>query len=379
MLGFTCRITATPFIINTPLCHPVLDHPKKLKKVRPSSAAAKKKKKRSTPLPTARNRQAIVRVHQIDALLRAGKRPNATWLAKRFRTSVSTIWRDIDFMRNRLNHEIACDPVRGGYYYTKEPPPLPDMHYSEGDLFGICMLEQMLTMFQGTQLGAQMRATFKKLSAGLHEKLAVSWDALAEVVSFRTTITPARVAPDILETLSQAVMAHEEVEFFYSGLQREHGELRRVEPYHLLVRDGIWYLSAYDPARGETRRFLPLRMQQVRATGNFFEKGERHTDPEEHLQHSIGVYGGDKPEQIRLRLTPRGVRLFSERIHHPSQQITPTEDGGHELTMTVYINPELERMLMSYCGEATVLEPESLRQQLLENARQMLAKAGEPV
>ena len=168
---------------------------------------------------------------------------------------------------------------------------------------------------------------------------------------------------------------HKEVEFFYSGLQREQGEQRRVEPYHFLVRDGIWYVSAYDPARGATRRFLPLRMQEVRATGSFFEMGERHTNPEERLRHSIGVFGGDKPERIRLRLTPMGARLFSERIYHPSQQITPTGDGGHEMTMTVYINPELERMLMSYCREVTVLEPESLRQQLLENARQMLAGA----
>ena len=341
--------------------------------------APKKKQATRTPKHKAFNRTAIWRVHQIDAMLRAGKIPSPDYLEEKLEASRSTIARDIRFLRDSLNHPLEFDHERGGYYYTKESPPLPEMQYSEGDLFGICVLEQMLGMFQGTQLGAQMRATFEKLSAGLHEKLAVSWDALAEIVSFRTTITPARVAPDILETLSQAMIAHEEVEFFYSGLQREQGEQRRVEPYHFLVRDGIWYLSAYDPARGATRRFLPLRMQEVRATGSFFEMGERHTNPEERLRHSIGVFGGDKPERIRLRLTPMGARLFSERIYHPSQQITPTGDGGHEMTMTVYINPELERMLMSYCREATVLEPESLRQQLLENARQMLAGADEPV
>lgn len=341
------------------------------------STPAATKKKKTTPVSMARNRHAIWRIHQFDALLRAGKRPNATHLAEKFETSRSTIWRDVEFMRERLNLPIAYDSVRGGYYYTKEAPPLPQMHFSEGDLFGFCVLEQMMTMFHGTQLEAQLRGTFEKLASGLREGLAVSWDALAEAVSFRTTIIPARVAPEILETLSRAVMAHEEVEFFYSGLQNEQGELRRVEPYHLLLRDGIWYLSAYDPARGETRCFLPLRMQQVRATGRFFEKGERHSDPEARLQHSIGVFGGDKPERIRLRLTPMGARLFSERSYHPSQQITRTSDGGYELTMTVYINPELERMLMSHSREAKVIEPESLRQQLIENARQMLEWANE--
>jgi predicted DNA-binding transcriptional regulator YafY len=346
---------------------------KKSQKVKKTSAQTKKN------LPEARNRNAIWRIHQIDALVRAGKRPNGPYLTKKLQTSRSSIARDIEFMRDRLLLPLEIDPVRGGYYYTKEAPPLPHMQFSEGDLFGFCVLEQMMTLFRGTQLEAQLRGTFEKLATGLQDEISVSWEALAEAVSFRTTTTPNRVEPEILETISRVVSTHEEVEFLYSSLQSDKAEWRRVEPFHIRLRDGVSYLFAYDPAREETRCFMLLRMQQLRTTGRFFEKAERHSDPDTKLQHSIGVFGGEKPELVRLRLSKMGARLFSERSYHPTQKITQTSDGGSELTMTVYINPELEQMLMSHFREAKVIEPESLRLQLLENARQMLTWANEPV
>lgn len=332
-----------------------------------------KEPKKSTKPPEARNRHAIWRIHQIDALLRAGKSPNATWLARKFETSRSTIARDIEFMRDSLNLPLEYDQARGGYWYTKEAPPLPHMQFTEGDLFGFCVMEQMLALFRGTELEPQLRSTFEKLAAGLTEQLSVSWEAVAEAVSFRATSTPVPVDPEVLDTVRRTVIAHEEVEFLYSGLHDDSPGRRRVEPFHLVLRDGLWYLFSYDLDAQEIRNFVLLRMEQVRATGRFFEKGERHIDPEIRLQHSIGIFSGDKPERVRLRLNKIGARLLSERSYHPTQKITRLPDGQHELTMDVHITPELERWVMSYWSEVQVLEPASLRERIQESARSVLA------
>ena len=68
-----------------------------------SASTPAKESKKSTKPPEARNRHAIWRIHQIDALLRAGKSPNTTWLAAKLETSRRSIERDIEFMRDRLN------------------------------------------------------------------------------------------------------------------------------------------------------------------------------------------------------------------------------------------------------------------------------------
>ncbi|RYD19984.1 MAG: WYL domain-containing protein [Verrucomicrobiaceae bacterium] len=123
----------------------------------------------------------------------------------------------------------------------------------------------------------------------------------------------------------------------------------------------------------ELRTFALQRMSRVQRTGRHFEKGQRHIDPEVRLQHSIGIFSGDKPELVHLRLNKLGARLLSERSYHPTQKITRGADGRHELTMQVHITPELERWVMTHLSEVEVLAPASLRQQIQEKARAVLA------
>ncbi len=306
-------------------------------------------------------------------MLRARKVPSPAYLSEKLEASPSTIDRDIRFLRDSLNHPLEFDHERGGYYYTREAPPLPDMQYAEGDLFGFCVVEQMLTLFRGTELETQLRSTFRKLARGLTEQLSVSWESVAEAISFRATSNPIPVDPELLDAARRAAMKYEEVEFLYQGLHDEIPLKRHVEPFHLLVRDGMWYLFTYDLEAQDTRNFSLLRMQEFRGLGKFFEKGERHVHPETCLQHSIGIFSGDKPELVHLRLNKLGARLLSERSFHPTQKITRAPDGQHELTMHVHITPELERWVMNYWSEVEVLAPAFLREQIQANARAVLA------
>ena len=65
------------------------------------------------------------------------------------------------------------------------------------------------------------------------------------------------------------------------------------------------------------------------------------------IAHSIGIYGGEEPQRLHLRLGPRAARWFGERRFHATQQFTSHANGTAELTMEVAINPELERLILS--------------------------------
>jgi hypothetical protein len=73
---------------------------------------------------------ALPRIYFIDRRIASGSYPNTRQLALEYETSPSTISRDIDFMRARLDTPIAYDHQRNGYYYTEKPfgypPDLPE-------------------------------------------------------------------------------------------------------------------------------------------------------------------------------------------------------------------------------------------------------------
>ena len=68
--------------------------------------------------------ERMLRIHQA---IQAGKYPNATALAGELEVSTKSIYRDIDFMRDRLELPIEFAVARNGFRYrtigrTRAPP-----------------------------------------------------------------------------------------------------------------------------------------------------------------------------------------------------------------------------------------------------------------
>jgi predicted DNA-binding transcriptional regulator YafY len=76
--------------------------------------------------------------------------------------------------------------------------------------------------------------------------------------------TEPQVDTGILLTLSAAVRAGEELRFDYRSPghpeDAEPRPPRRVQPHHLVVRAGRWYVVGWDPDRGDWRTFRADRM-----------------------------------------------------------------------------------------------------------------------
>ena len=61
----------------------------------------------------------IERLIFINDKLISNKFPNSSTLAKELEVSVTTISRDIEFLRDRLKAPIKYDYTQKGYYYTE--------------------------------------------------------------------------------------------------------------------------------------------------------------------------------------------------------------------------------------------------------------------
>lgn len=63
------------------------------------------------------------RIHLIEGILREGYYPNANTIQKKlkeemgFEYSIPTIWRDVQFIKERLNCPVDYDPHQKGYYW----------------------------------------------------------------------------------------------------------------------------------------------------------------------------------------------------------------------------------------------------------------------
>ena len=65
-------------------------------------------------------RPPIERMLKIHNLLKSGLHPNASCLARELEVTTKTIYRDIAFMRDRMDLPVEFEPAFNGYHYIEE-------------------------------------------------------------------------------------------------------------------------------------------------------------------------------------------------------------------------------------------------------------------
>ncbi|MGW3961453.1 helix-turn-helix transcriptional regulator [Amycolatopsis sp. NPDC005003] len=206
-------------------------------------------------MPTASSTATSGRLLSLLSLLQARRDWPGSLLAGRLGVSERTVRRDVDRLRE-LGYPVQAVKGPEGGYRLEAGSRLPPLLFDDEQAVALAVA---LRIAVGTGAGieeaaARALATVRQvLPARLRQRV----DALEITAAGGTT----QLDPDILLALSSAIRATEEVRFDY---ERPAGaELRaprRVQPHHLVVRSGRWYLVGWDAAREDWRTYRADRM-----------------------------------------------------------------------------------------------------------------------
>jgi proteasome accessory factor BC len=167
-----------------------------------------------------------------------------------------------------------------------------------------------------------------------------------------------RSEEDLVSTFSDAIRDRRLVEIEYLKEGDRQPATRLVEPYQLERELPNWYLHAFDLGNDASRSF---RLDRIRSAKKRRERFERRPEFDPHR------FGGTQP--VRIWYSPQVARWEVER------GATPLADGS-----AVRVVPAGEEWLigeiLSYRGEAAVLEPAELRKRVAKRARELSKELG---
>ncbi len=323
--------------------------------------------------PAPSSRPPLERMLRIHQALAAGRFPNALTLAREIEVASKTIHRDLEFMRDRLNLPLAYDHARKGFHYTSEVNAFPTMQITEGEIVALVVAEKALQQYRGTSFEKPLLSAIRKMEQALPDTISLNLADIEQTISFRTRAEPI-LNLEIFDALAKAVAQRQQLELHY----RKPGhaaEKRLVDAYHLANINGEWYLFAYDHARKDLRTFVPARIQSVKATGNTFERTQKFS-LEKRLRDSFGVHAGEGEFDVVIRFNARAADYIREKKWHPSQTLRDLKGGAAELRMKLSSLAEVQRWVLSWGGEATVLKPRELVESVMSAAKRILQSAG---
>ncbi len=197
--------------------------------------------------------------------------------------------------------------------------------------------------------GGALQTAITKLTAVLPPHAAQRFEELSR----RLDVT--QQAPETATALTQAIATRVEVEFDYRAVTHDGHERRRVQPYELTLHRGVWYLNGYCLARQDTRLFRLDRMGGLTVTSTPCQP------PQQALKQRAA-------SEVKVRFSPRVAAWQKEQFGAASL----AADGSLTVTVPGDSPAWLARWVLSFGGDAVVVEPHWAKRAVAEAARASL-------
>lgn len=302
-------------------------------------------------------------------------RQRAEDLARTFETSKRTIYRDIEALCE-AGVPLVSIPGRG--YSLMEGYFLPPLSFTTDEATMLLMGSEFMAHNFDAQYREAAQSAGRKIAGVLPQQLRDEVAYLQQNIRF----IPAQHEDEtntLLQQLRRAILEHVTVEFTYfarshskenSDKEATQQTIRRVDPY-ALIHINTWYLTAYDHARKAIRNFRLNRIESLILSNSTFQRPKNFTFRDS-LQRD------DRNIVVRVLFDHEVARWIRESHFYFITHMEDTPDG---LLVTLAVRQEREvlQWLLGWGRAVHVIEPESLRRLLLEEAKQMIRNFQEGV
>ena len=309
---------------------------------------------------------AIVLELQAKGTQRAGD------LAATFETSTRTIYRDVQAL-SEAGVPVVAVPGRG--YSLMEGYFLPPVSFTTDEATMLLLGADYMARSFDARYRAAAQAAGRKIEAVLPEPLRDEVRALQDSLYFvAPAILDNPAVPELLQQLRGAIVERRTVRFRYHtrhpsqpdlpGAAEDGPPLRRADPYGLVQFGGAWYVVAYSHERREIRIFRLDRIEELTLTKERFARPPGFSMPR-------GDRVEPRPLVVRALFDREVARWVREaRLHYKVAEAETPE--GLLVTLRVRQESEVLGWLLGWGARVRVLEPESLRARLAEEAEGIL-------
>ena len=289
-------------------------------------------------------------------------------LAETFETSKRTIYRDM-LALGEAGVPIVSIPGRG--YSLMQGYFLPPLSFTTDEATMLLLGSDLMAQNFDAQYRAAAQSASRKIEGVLPEKLRSEVHYLQNSIRFvagagDTPETSHRIM--LLQQLRRAIIQHMTVRFDYHTRHARDGKgeqnSREADPYGLIHFPSGWHMVAYCHLRQDIRNFRLDRIDNLELLSRTFQRPSDFVMQEDKAN-------GSRQLMVRVLFDSEVARWVQEARSYYVIGEEETQDG---LLVTLKIRQESEilQWLLGWGQHVRVLEPESLRKRMLEEAEGML-------
>ena len=288
-------------------------------------------------------------------------------------TAMNSVRDDIEQIQ-RIYPGADVEPYREGrniYYRYVDPDfSIFKTPMKADEVIQLTQTLRLLRRFKGMPQFDWVEEIAERLGASL--KLDETTD---EIVGFDENVDLEGL--DNFTPLFNAVVDKQPLKLVYQSFKKDCEETIVVHPYYLKQYNKRWFLIAWNDEKDFMANYAFDRIKGIENANvsykptdvNFFD----------YFEDMIGVSKDTRtePKMVKLWVSPaQWPYIKTKPLHGATQHLMSLDEQGAVITFEVYLNYELEQLLLSFGEKVKVLEPvelkERIKQRLTEAANNYL-------
>lgn len=291
-------------------------------------------------------------------------------LSKSLERSERTIYRWLREACRGLRLQIVC---KDGGYYLADDEQTRRVKLTSQELLALSLSLKASPFSEESPIGKWASSAWRKIRDASPWQDLQTMNELLEAYSVHLTAPKAQngILPGIVEAIEHAIESRRRVRALYRSQKSAKVKEYTLDPYGVAFRRHAWYVVAFSAEHNKVVQLKLIRFISVSETGETFVPPEGFS-VDKFFQSSWECWAGGEPTTVKVRFSPRVAPMISEVRRHPTQVIRAQPDGSIIFEVKVAGIQEIAIWIMGWGKEATVLEPEELREYVLEHARGMV-------
>jgi predicted DNA-binding transcriptional regulator YafY len=249
---------------------------------------------------------------------------------------------------------------------------VPPLTFTFDEALVIYLARPFLEPLAGTQLWDAAHSALKKIRATLSESALAYLERFP--LLFHTTahgFGDYKGKAEIIDTLTVAMEDRKAVLLTYQSQHATEPATRDVYPYCWVRHKGSLYLVALAVEHEAIRHYKVGRVDAAEITKFVFQRPVDF-DMSAYLVGAFGIYTGSDDVTVVVKFLPAAAGYVQESKWHASQVLTPERDGSLLARFTLSTTVEIKSWVLSFGGNAVVIEPEQLRTEIARELEQMI-------
>jgi len=279
--------------------------------------------------------------------------------------SKRTIQADLQNMRSeKFGYEAPIEVYEKKYYRYSDPEySIHNISVNENDLKTMNNAIQILKQFKDFSMFSEMNGVLQKLENSIHsvqEKSIIHLDKNEGLKGL-----------EYIDILYQSILNKNVLNISYKSFSAKDFTSFKVHPQFLKEYNNRWFLFC---VKEEKIINLALdRIQEIEILEHEVYK-DKKIDPDLYFREVIGVTVSERQRgrNIIFLIDKSNAPYVKTKPFHHSQVIVEEKEEGTVFKICVQINYELERLLLGFGDSLKIIQPERLKQGMVEKLKKAL-------